>query len=304
MTPTTPTGLLIIDKPRGVSSHAVVQSVRHLFQTRKVGHAGTLDPEATGVMVLALGSATRLLEYYTDENKSYLADAELGKISTTGDAEGELTIFYDGDSWPTLEKVEQTLEQFRGAISQVPPIYSALKIDGERLYKKARRGETVDIPARDVFISQLEVTEYAPPRLQFHTTCSKGTYIRTLAEDIGIALGTGAYLTALRRTASGQFTLESAHTLEELEGRTLEERLELLLPLGYGLSLENAFELNPEQLIEVLHGRDIQLSAETDTTKNIFAWSNQQLVAILEHRAENIWKPRKVFTAPLDLLGK
>lgn len=294
MSDSAPHGLLILDKPRGMTSHTAVQKVRNLFSTRKVGHAGTLDPEATGVLVLALGKATRLLEYYSDQDKSYLADLELGKVSTTGDMEGEITPSYTG-KWPTPDTIELALEAFRGTTTQIPPLYSAIKVDGERLYKKARRGETVEIPERTISVSRLKMTLYEPPHLQLDIQCSKGTYVRTLAEDIGLDLKTGAYLTALRRTASGMFTLQQAQTIESLQEKNLSQRLTTLLPLGYGLDDQPAVELSTHQLEEVVHGRDIELSGVIDSDRDVFAWHDNRFIATLEHRTAHTWKPRKVF---------
>ncbi len=309
--PANPVGLLVIDKPRGMSSHTVVQHVRRLYHLRKVGHAGTLDPEATGVMVVALGSATRLLEYYLDQRKTYVADLALGKTSTTGDAEGEITETFlpTADSpWPTREHISQILDtQFLGEITQVPPAYSALKQGGEPLYKKARRGEVFEIPERTVHIFSLALQQCAPPLLRIEVACSKGTYIRTLAEDIGTALQTGAYLTALRRTASGQFSIDQAHTLDQLEEMSSEEKQNALLPLGYGLQDVPSVVLTDEDLFEIQNGRDIALPAEVASTAFISESTGQQellvwetiekdtLLAVIEQRANGLWKPRKVF---------
>jgi len=295
-----PSGILVVDKPRGVSSHDVVARVRRLFGLRKVGHAGTLDPEATGVMVVALGNATRLLEYYTDQEKSYSATLRLGQISTTGDAEGDLTTLSTGP-WPTNDDVEAVLTQFRGAIQQTPPIYSALKIDGERLYKKARRGESVEIPSRSIFIYDLFVESSALPEipeLTIFVRCSKGTYIRTLGEDIGNTLKTGAYLTSLRRVASGKFSLEQSYTFEQLEAFSEDDRSACLLPVGFGLPPERCIEVKDVQWEEIRHGRlvdGIVIDSDMNRDQELFAYRDNRLCAVLAPRDNGLYKPRKVF---------
>jgi tRNA pseudouridine55 synthase len=208
-------GLVVVDKPGGLTSHDVVSRVRRLSGIRKVGHAGTLDPMATGVLVLALGRATRLLGQLTLEDKRYDATIRLGATTSTDDAEGEVL-----ESRPTEdlteEAVRRALSRFVGPLDQVPSAVSAVKVGGKRAYARVRDGETVDLPARRIIIHRLDVTDVDLPDVQVAVHCSTGTYVRAVARDLGVALGVGGHLTALRRTAVGPFTLEQASTLDEL----------------------------------------------------------------------------------------
>lgn len=208
-------GLLLIDKPAGLSSFDVVRAVRRWCATRQVGHGGTLDPAATGVLPVAVGSVTRLTEYLLDGDKEYLADMHLGITTTTQDGEGEIVArgAVDGIAAPA---VAAALVAFRGEISQVPPMYSALKRDGVPLYRLARRGEEVERQPRPVRIHALEIIACALPLITLRVTCSKGTYIRTLCHDIGAALGCGAHMASLRRTRCGGLSLENCTTYARL----------------------------------------------------------------------------------------
>jgi len=208
-------GLLLIDKPQGMSSFDVVRQVRRIFGTRKVGHAGTLDPLATGVLALALGDGTKLLQFLLAENKSYRATLHLGVTTTTLDAEGE-ELEQRSLSPQLLDNLDRVLAAFRGEIKQIPPMYSALKRDGVPLYKLARAGKTVERQARGVRIDRLEVVDCALPHVTIDVSCSKGTYIRTLGADIGEALGCGAHLSALRRLSIGAFSIEQCLPLDQL----------------------------------------------------------------------------------------
>ncbi|HYN87402.1 MAG TPA: tRNA pseudouridine(55) synthase TruB [Ardenticatenaceae bacterium] len=292
-------GILVVDKPAGMSSHDVVARVRRLARTKKVGHAGTLDPLATGVLVLALGSATRLLEYLTNHDKQYLATVVLCVTTSTYDAEGEETSRYDG-ALPGRSAVEGRLDAFRGEISQVPPIYSAIKQEGEALYAKARRGEVVSVPPRLVTIYALDLLDYQPPRLELRVRCSKGTYIRSLAHDLGQALGTGAFLQALRREASGPFTLDQAQTLATLEqtaangGGQHPSLPDLLLPPGTGLDGLPVVPVTPDQARALAHGRVIDAPRATSGAIGR-ALLDGHLVAFVEYDAPlAAWRPRKV----------
>jgi tRNA pseudouridine55 synthase len=208
-------GLLLIDKPEGITSFAAVRRVRQVFQVKKVGHLGTLDPFATGLLPLALGEATKLAQFLLDEPKTYLATLKLGVETDTQDLTGQVTS--ESDYLPSVEEVCHIAGSFVGEIDQVPPMYSAVHHQGERLYKLARRGERVEAPPRQVVIHWLEIKDVAVPRVTLEVECSKGTYIRTLAHDLGRALGCGAHLVGLTRLAVGPFRLEEALPLDELE---------------------------------------------------------------------------------------
>lgn len=211
-------GILLIDKPAGMSSFGVVARIRRVLSGRagkkvKVGHTGTLDPFATGLMIIVVGKECKNAGHYTKLDKAYEATFTLGQTSTTGDPEGELT--HVSSDQPERTAVDMAIQQFTGEIMQRPPIFSALKIDGQRAYKLARDGKEVEIPARPVQIHSLEVVEYAYPALTIRTHVGSGTYIRSLAVDIGEALGTGAYCSQLRRTAINKWSVDQAQTLSD-----------------------------------------------------------------------------------------
>ena len=218
-------GLIVVDKPAGMTSHDVVARIRRLAKTRRVGHGGTLDPMATGVLIIGVNRATRLLTYVIGSTKSYAATIRLGQSTITDDAEGELVATVPA-AGVTDAAIHAGLAVQRGEIDQVPSAVSAIKINGQRAYKRVRDGETVDIPARRVTVSRLEVLDIrrtAPGGdlidVDVDVSCSSGTYIRAIARDLGTALGVGGHLTALRRTAVGDLTLADAATLEQLEER-------------------------------------------------------------------------------------
>lgn len=225
--PATADGIVVVDKPAGLTSHTVVARIRRVAGTRKVGHAGTLDPMATGVLVVGLNRATRLLGHLQLADKSYDATVLLGATSSTDDAEGEITAVADASQLAgiTAEAIETAIAGFRGEISQVPSKVSAIKVDGRRAYERVRAGEEVAIKARSVIVSRYDVVDVRPVapeegavgiEVDISVDCSSGTYIRALARDLGAELGVGGHLTALRRTRVGTFDLSSAHTLEEL----------------------------------------------------------------------------------------
>jgi tRNA pseudouridine55 synthase len=209
-------GALVIDKPQGVTSHDVVDRVRRWAGQRRVGHLGTLDPLATGVLPIALGEATKLSKLLTLGKKAYAGRIRLGIETTTYDQEGEV-LRECNPPWPGREEVEKALERFRGTLEQVPPSFSAVKRGGQAAYRRARRGEEVRLEPRKVEIFQLEVTDYDPPFVGLEVVCSAGTYLRSLAHDVGEILSTGGTLWNLRRTASGPFTLERAVPLDQLD---------------------------------------------------------------------------------------
>lgn len=211
-------GVLLIDKPDGMTSFGVVARVRRVLSERagmkvKVGHTGTLDPFATGLLILCVGKETKNAMGYTKLDKVYEATVRLGQTSTTGDPEGDVTDV--SDTQPSREDIEAALEKFIGEITQRPPIYSAIKVGGQRAYDLARAGKEVEIPERQVMIHSIEMIDYTYPELKIRTHVSSGTYIRTLAEDIGKVLGTGAYCTQLRRTKVADWDVANAQTLAE-----------------------------------------------------------------------------------------
>lgn len=211
-------GFLVVDKSKGISSFDVVRMLRRITGVKKIGHCGTLDPMATGVLVVAIGEATKLIEYLLGANKRYVAEVTLGGVSDTFDAEGEITEQGDvvGDLVaPSLEKIKEVLAgNFIGEIDQVPPKYSALKIAGKKAYELARSGVDVEMQSRKVFVEAIEVLEYEWPKLRMDVKCGKGTYIRSLANDLGAALGCGGYLSGLRRTEVSGFGIDDAKEIE------------------------------------------------------------------------------------------
>ncbi len=245
-----PSGVLIVNKPEGITSHDVVGKVRRLYGLRRVGHTGTLDPMATGVLVVLVGRAAKAAEYLMNDRKSYVATLRLGTVTDSGDTTGK--ILSQTDQIPDEAALQAVLANFRGTIEQVPPMYSALKIGGQKLVDLARRGVTVEREPRKITIFRLEAFptgEKSDYRLE--VDCSGGTYIRTLCEDIGAALGCGGTMASLCRTETGGFRLETAHTLDELEAMTAEERLALLCPVEMLFADLPALRLSPffEKLI-------------------------------------------------------
>jgi tRNA pseudouridine55 synthase len=219
-------GVLLIDKPMGWTSHDVVAKLRSVINAQtgqkiKIGHTGTLDPMATGLLVLVVGSYTKRAGEFSKLDKVYEAELTLGATSITGDKEGEIT--QKSDEKPDLQQIEKVLSQFTGKIQQTPHKYSAIKIDGKRAYKSARAGQEVKIEPREVTIYEITDVNYDYPKLTFTTKVSSGTYIRSLAEDIGEKLGTGAYLSALRRTQVGDFDIKNAAQLDKIDLRIMED---------------------------------------------------------------------------------
>lgn len=223
-------GVFLLNKPLGLSSNSALQKVRRLFNAQKAGHTGALDPLATGLLPICLGEATKFSHYLLDSTKRYQTTVKLGQTTATGDVEGEILQQRDV---PVLTEanIEQVLEQFRGDIKQVPPMYSALKREGRPLYELARQGIEIEREARPVTIYELKLLSFTEDSLTLDVTCSKGTYIRVLGEDIGEALGCGGHLTKLHRTQTGHFELIPSYTLEYLETLTSPERDALLLPV-------------------------------------------------------------------------
>ena len=225
---TEPDGVLILDKPDGMTSHDCVAIMRRLFHTRKVGHTGTLDPMATGVLPILLGRAAKAAEFLTAEDKHYIAGLRLGLTTDTEDITG--TTLTECDAIPDEAAVQETVGTFVGEIEQIPPMYSALKVDGQKLYDLARQGITVERKARPITVASIGCEKQDERTYTLDVRCSKGTYIRTLCADIGTKLGCGGVMCSLRRAGSGNFTLDTAYTIEALEAMTDEERLSCLMP--------------------------------------------------------------------------
>ncbi|HEV3008695.1 MAG TPA: tRNA pseudouridine(55) synthase TruB [Burkholderiales bacterium] len=251
-------GALLLDKAVGSSSNRALQQAKRLFGAAKAGHAGTLDPLASGLLLLLFGEATKFAGPLLDADKEYVATLRLGERTTTGDAEGEVLEKKPLDA--TEESLLPVLERFRGEIEQVPPMHSALKHQGTPLYRLARRGQEVARAARRVRISSLERVSFDGASLVLRVVCSKGTYIRVLAEDIGRTLGCGAHLSGLRRTASGRFRLEDAVTLEALERMPVAERKQRLLSLPALLEGLPRAELGAAEEARLRQGQALKIS--------------------------------------------
>ena len=254
-------GVLLLDKPVGLSSNDALIKAKRVMNAKKAGHTGTLDPFATGLLPLCFGEATKFSQDLLEADKTYEATVHLGIMTNTGDTEGEAIETRAVDV--TLEQIEAALARFRGPILQVPPMYSALKRDGKALYEYAREGITLEREARPVTIHGLELIAYEAPMLKIRVTCSKGTYVRVLGEDIGAALGCGAHLNALRRIQVGALTLDGMITLEELQAHA--EPRSLLAPVDALLSTFPAVELTPELAKRFLNGQRLALGKEAVT---------------------------------------
>ena len=251
-------GVLLLDKPLGLSSNDALVRAKRLFNAKKAGHTGTLDPLATGLLPLCFGEATKFSQDLLEADKTYESTLKFGERTATGDAEGEVVASSPVEC--DERAVADVLAQFRGDILQVPPMYSALKRDGKPLYEYARAGETLEREARPVTIHSLELIACALPFVTIRVMCSKGTYIRTLGEDIGEALGCGAHLTMLRRTGVGPLTLDHAVTLEQLDAVAPEARDALLAPVDALLGTFEAITLDEDQARRFLHGQRLRIS--------------------------------------------
>jgi tRNA pseudouridine55 synthase len=295
-------GLLIIDKPAGITSHDVVASVRRILNTKRVGHTGTLDPFATGVMVILVGKATRLAQFLDKDDKEYEAVIQFGYETDTGDPTGshdpgsamqeaEVAARLSGVDW------ESVLDKFRGEIAQIPPMYSAKKIAGKKLYELARKGEVIEREPRHVSITWIAVEEIPdqPVQMKLGVTCSAGTYIRTLAEDIGRSIGVGAHLTALRRTRAGGFDLSKSVTLDDLA--EAEDASISLLPVESAVAHLPVMELAPDRIEKTSGGLSTRIFDDN--------WDNGAFIQMLDDRsklvavgvylkAENAVKPKIV----------
>jgi tRNA pseudouridine55 synthase len=253
--------VLLIDKPVGLSSNDALTKVKRIVNAKKAGHTGTLDPFATGLLPLCFGEATKFSQDLLEADKTYDAVVHLGITTTTGDTEGEVVETRPVDVTP--ERIEAALARFRGPIMQVPPMYSALKRDGKALYEYAREGIVLEREARVVTIHRLEMLAYDVPMLTIRVTCSKGTYVRVLGEDIGAELGCGAHLNALRRIQVGSLTVDGMVTLEQLQAH--DNPLSLLAPVDALLSSFPRVDLTPELAARFLNGQRLALNREPVT---------------------------------------
>ncbi len=251
---------MLLDKPLGFSSNQALQKVKWLFQAAKAGHTGTLDPLATGLLPICLGEATKFAQYVTDADKTYVATLKLGVTTTTGDAEGEVLSIQPVNV--TQSQFAAVVQQFTGEISQIPPMYSALKHEGKALYEYAREGVDIARQARSIIIKSIVVNEFMADVAQITVACSKGTYIRTLAEDIGTALGCGAHLIGLRRTATAGYQLSQAITIEQLEAMPIESRGAQLLPVDSAIAGLPEVVLGTDAAYFLMQGQAVWLAGK------------------------------------------
>lgn len=291
-------GVLLLDKPAGFSSNDALAKTKRLLNARKGGHTGTLDPFATGLLPLCFGEATKFAQDLLDADKTYEAVVRLGITTSTGDTEGE--VIGQAEIDVTREAIEAVLPQFRGDIEQVPPMHSALKRDGKPLYEYARAGLTLEREARSVVIRDLDVIDYRPPFLSLRVSCSKGTYIRVLGEDIGRALGCGAHVHALRRTRVGHLSLEQAQTIDQLERMAETERKASLAPPDSLLSTFPAVWLPTELARRFQHGQRLPLARAglpvpvASERVRVYCESDRRLLGTARISADGILAPERL----------
>ncbi|MEO7022405.1 MAG: tRNA pseudouridine(55) synthase TruB [Ktedonobacteraceae bacterium] len=290
-------GILNIHKATGMTSHDVVARVRKVLKQKRVGHAGTLDPAASGVLPICVGQGTRVAEYLSESGKEYRATIVFGVETETYDAEGQITHTASTDTL-NLSEIEQALGRFLGPQMQVPPRYSAIKIQGQAAYKRARAGEELTLAARPIEFFRLEIVDWQTPVLTLDVTCSKGTYIRSLAYDLGRVMGCGAHLGGLVRTRSGPFRLEESITLEELATACEQgEVAHYAQPADRALAQYPALHLSAEEELRVRHGNTFTYDIpETDRSLARVYNPGGDFIAIAEWQAEQEkWQPTKVF---------
>ncbi len=288
-------GILNLNKPIGWTSRDAVNRVQRLVKPAKAGHAGTLDPLATGVLVVCIGPATRLISHVQEMPKVYQATFLLGRTSDSDDTETEVRKFASPPE-PSLEEIQSKLPDFLGEIMQRPPAYSALKVNGQRAYKLARAGQQVLLDARPVEIHELNVTGYQYPELKINIRCGSGTYVRSLGRDLAEALGTAAVMSALTRTAIGEF-----HSVDGLDADSLTEQLiaSHLQSASTVVGHLPRIMLSPDQLIEIRHGRRIAVTAEFNSVPEIAAFDEAgNLVAILQEKEPKVLGPVRNFPSP------
>jgi tRNA pseudouridine55 synthase len=291
-------GILNIDKPQGWTSHDVVAKVRRLSRQKRVGHAGTLDPLATGVLLVCLGQATRVSEYLMRGRKVYRAAVYLGLSTDTYDADGQVTA-RAREVNVTLSQLEEALSAFVGRIEQTPPMYSALKHQGTPLYKLARQGKTVERKPRPIEIHDIKLLDWASPVLTIEVACSPGTYLRSLAHDLGQQLGCGAHLSGLTRLASGHFTLDEAISLDALsEAFATGQWAELIHPLDEALLDFEAITLGSQAERQIRFGQQVQGPEPSSSPSLCRAYSTEdKLIALLQYDTQTgLWQPTKVFS--------
>ena len=274
-------GVIVVNKSKDISSNKILQQLKHLYNAQKAGHTGTLDPMATGVLPICFGRATKIAQYLLDADKEYIATIKLGVETDSGDAEGNI-IKENSESIPKLDSdlLESVFHHFRGEISQVPPMYSALKHNGQPLYKLAREGIKIEIKPRKITIYALDLLEYSDDTLTIKVRSSKGTYIRSLAMDIGNKLGCGGHLIALQRTKSGPFDLEQSYTLEQLKDLSFDDKLATISHIESVFEDKSSYILAEEEKEDLYKRGKFPLKKELDGTIKLY--DEGKFVAIAE----------------------
>jgi tRNA pseudouridine55 synthase len=290
-------GVLIVDKPIGMTSHDVVQFIRRGTRINRAGHTGTLDPRASGVLVVLVGPAVRLSEFVSASDKRYQAVIKFGMTTSTFDTEGEITSRRPVDI--SYEELEEALSGFVGEFEQTPPIYSALKVKGKKAYELAREGKDVELEPRTITVHSLELLDWDPPEAVIDIQCSSGTYVRSLASDLGEKLGSGATLIGLRRTKNGRFTLREAISLRRLEESFQDgDWYKYLIPAAEALGDWHTVVVDVESIDKITHGH--RIPGDTGLEHGLMARAvseDGELVALIEFDAETAeWQPRKVFS--------
>lgn len=291
-------GVLLLDKPYAMTSNAALQTARRLLNAQKAGHTGTLDPLASGLLALTFGEATKFSADLLHADKTYIAGIKLGQKTTTGDLEGDF--LQTRPVRVNRADIEKALNAFRGDILQVPPMFSALKRDGKTLYDLAREGVSIEREARSVRIEKLEILEFADELLTVEVTCSKGTYIRVLAEDIGEALGCGAHLASLRRTKVGALSLEDAVTLQALETMSVEERLATLKPLDALMQTLPAVHLSENDRVRFCHGQRLALGLPSCPRVRVYG-PDEQMVGTARVNERGVLEPERLIANKKDI---
>ena len=291
-------GVLLLDKPYAMTSNAALQTARRLLNAQKAGHTGTLDPLASGLLALTFGEATKFSADLLHADKTYIAGIKLGQKTTTGDLEGDF--LQNRPVRVNRADIEKALNAFRGDILQVPPMFSALKRDGKTFYDLAREGVSIERQARSVRIEKLEILEFADELLTVEVTCSKGTYIRVLAEDIGEALGCGAHLASLRRTKVGVLSLEDAVTLQALETMSVDERLATLKPLDALMQTLPAVHLSENDRVRFCHGQRLALGLPSCPRVRVYG-PDEQMVGTARVNERGVLEPERLIANKKDI---
>lgn len=270
-------GIILVDKPQGWTSHDVVAKLRGIYQQRRIGHSGTLDPMATGVLAVFLGRGTRAVELCENDEKEYVADLLLGIVTNTQDITGEVLEQHSVEV--SRQQLEAVLEQFLGPQQQIPPMYSAVKIGGKKLYELARKGQSVERKPRSIVIHELELCDFDGKTARIRVVCSKGTYIRTLCHDIGAALGTGGCLSSLRRTRAGRFAIDDCVTMEQIQqARDQNAHMAFLRPVDSLFSGCPTVYLGEKEALRCKNGAENAVSGMPDGTYRVYGPGNEFLM--------------------------